>query len=291
MPAYKSEGFIQRSVDSVVAQTYKNWELLIIADDEQDYSRIVTKHPSIKFLTTGKTGSGPQHARNIALDNASGDLIYTLDSDDEFMPEKLEIMNPKVLEYGFATSAFHRTTYSGSSEEYIDTPTIEFESKPVRVDEFFSVNFSTNSIIGLDRRKISSRYPEYIGYLEDLIFSVSCYDYVERCYHFTDKLHKWVHRSESLSNCKAAPKNFIAAKKLVLEKIDNGTINLKNPESLHSLRAFIQMSLECEKVFDKQIENNVEYIDFVDIFIEQISRLYPDKIYEYKGRKYINGNN
>lgn len=293
MPAYKSESFIARSVQTVIDQTYKNWELIIVADDKQDYRKILSengiRHPSIKFFSTGKTGSGPQFARNIALDNSSGDVVYTLDSDDEFLPNKLEVMTPKILEYGFASSGFQRITYENGGESFIDNPIAKCTSGAINAEEFLSINFSTNSIIGFDRRKIPARYPEYIGYLEDLIFSISCFDYVEKCYHFTDKLHKWVKRSDSLSNCKAAPKNFIAAKKLVLEKINNGSINLKNPSSLASLGKFMEISLESEKDFDRKMETSVEYIDFVDIFIEQISRLYPDKIYEYKGRTYING--
>ena len=295
MPAFKSESFIARSVKTVLEQTYKNWELVIIADDQQNYEKILSdqgiKHPSIRHFSTDKTGSGPQFARNIGIDNATGDLIFTLDDDDEFTPNKLELMAPKALEYGLCSSDFDRIEYINGTKLDIENYNVLVESGPVDTRGFLSINFSANSIIGFDRRKAPVKYPEYIGYIEDLMLSVSCFDYIEKSYHLKDKLHRWVKRRESLSNCDAAPKNFISAKEQILQKIDNNSINIRNKESVQELRKFIEMSLKCEKIFDQELMKGIKDIDFIDVFITEISRLYPEKIYEYKGKKFIRGEN
>ena len=94
MPSYDSEKFIIESVESVLAQTYSNWELIIVDDcSPDDSNRIITKYVDndsrIKLIKLQKN-SGPAVARNTAIEAASGRYIAFLDSDDVWLPNKLE---------------------------------------------------------------------------------------------------------------------------------------------------------------------------------------------------------
>jgi glycosyltransferase involved in cell wall biosynthesis len=90
MPANKAEAFIHRSVQSVLKQSYKNWELIVISEDEIDYSSVFVKkgimNNRIKFISTIKTGISS--ARNIGIQHAKGNIITVLDADDVFHPQK-----------------------------------------------------------------------------------------------------------------------------------------------------------------------------------------------------------
>ena len=95
MPAYNSADFIAEAIQSVLNQTYFNWELLIIDDASIDSTvQIIKKYVSTDSriqLFQNKTNSGTGISRNIGIKAAQGSFISFLDSDDLWLPEKLEI--------------------------------------------------------------------------------------------------------------------------------------------------------------------------------------------------------
>ena len=86
-PMYNSGKFIKDTIDSVLSQTYKEWEMIIVDDCSTDISPEIVK--SYVDIRTDKNG-GVSNARNIALKNANGQYIAFLDSDDIWDKEKLE---------------------------------------------------------------------------------------------------------------------------------------------------------------------------------------------------------
>ena len=93
-PSYKSERFIFKTIYSVLSQTYKNWEMIIIDDVSPDKSNKIIKEyikqdSRIKLIKLEKN-SGPAVARNRAIKEAKGRYIAFLDADDLWMTEKLE---------------------------------------------------------------------------------------------------------------------------------------------------------------------------------------------------------
>lgn len=92
MPSYNTAKFIEETIDSVLAQTYTNWELIIVDDcSTDDTDAVVAKYQDsrIQYLKNGKN-SGAAVSRNRALREAKGRWIAFLDSDDLWAPDKLE---------------------------------------------------------------------------------------------------------------------------------------------------------------------------------------------------------
>lgn len=93
MPSFGTAPFIAESIESVQAQSYKNWELIIVddcsPDNTDDVVRPYLSDERIKYLKNEKN-SGAAVSRNRALREAKGKWIAFLDSDDLWMPEKLE---------------------------------------------------------------------------------------------------------------------------------------------------------------------------------------------------------
>lgn len=94
MPSYNCEKFIAESIESVQAQTYTNWELLIVDDRSTDSSMQIaqeyaSKDKRIKVFQNFEN-SGAAISRNYALRESKGKWIAFLDSDDLWLPEKLE---------------------------------------------------------------------------------------------------------------------------------------------------------------------------------------------------------
>jgi len=93
-PLYNTSDFISQTIESVLNQTYQNWEMLIIDDVSTDNScEVVEKYsaaePRIKLIRS-KINQGPAETRNTGIEAAQGRYIAFLDSDDLWLPEKLE---------------------------------------------------------------------------------------------------------------------------------------------------------------------------------------------------------
>ena len=93
MPSYNSSKFIKYSINSVINQTYKNWELIIVDDNSADdtwkiISEYSKENKSIKTYKLRKN-KGASYARNYAIKKSVGQYIAFLDSDDIWLPNKL----------------------------------------------------------------------------------------------------------------------------------------------------------------------------------------------------------
>lgn len=99
IPCHNSQEFLVQAIDSVRAQTYVNWELLIIDDCSTDDSatiiqQYVQQDSRIHYLKTDKPSGSPTLPRNIGIQHARGRYIAFLDSDDAWLPNKLEEQLP-----------------------------------------------------------------------------------------------------------------------------------------------------------------------------------------------------
>ncbi len=94
IPCYNAQEFIHRAVESVLRQTYKDWELLLVDNNSTDNTlsllrKYEQEHPGkVKVLQEFKKGAPA--ARNLGLQLAEGSWIQFLDADDELFPDKLE---------------------------------------------------------------------------------------------------------------------------------------------------------------------------------------------------------
>lgn len=108
-PLYNSEKYVAETIDSVLAQTYQNWEMIVIDDCSTDkgpeivdeYCRIDSR---IKLLKNS-SNSGGAITRNNGIEFASGRFIAFLDSDDLWKPNKLEVqisfMINNIIEFSY----------------------------------------------------------------------------------------------------------------------------------------------------------------------------------------------
>lgn len=106
MPSYNTAPYIKMAIQSVLDQTYEKWELIIVDDcstDNTDEVLSEVRDERIRYFKN-KTNSGAAVSRNRALREATGQWIAFLDSDDMWMPEKLEKQISFMKENGYAFS-------------------------------------------------------------------------------------------------------------------------------------------------------------------------------------------
>ena len=148
MPVYNGEKFIDDAINSVCAQTYDNWELIIVNDGSKDNTADVLKKYEInsQIKIIHKENGGVSVARNTAISASKGEYIVFLDADDVWHTNHLEVMNELITEYPDAGlyATFTRTELvNGGIIEECDF----FKDKPdvVYLEDFFEAYYNDKS--------------------------------------------------------------------------------------------------------------------------------------------------
>lgn len=99
MPCHNGEKHLRQAIDSVLAQTYQDWELLIVDDASTDGSAAIAqvycaKDSRVRLLHTKCSTGKPATPRNVGIEAAAGRFIAFLDCDDQWAPAKLEHQLP-----------------------------------------------------------------------------------------------------------------------------------------------------------------------------------------------------
>ena len=106
IPTFNRKHTLQRAIDSVLAQTFKPFEIIIVDDGSKDGTKewLLQNYPSVQYIH--QPNNGVSSARNKGIQISQGSWIALLDSDDEWMPEKLEYQS-RFLEMNRDSSFCH----------------------------------------------------------------------------------------------------------------------------------------------------------------------------------------
>lgn len=124
IPVYNVEKYLKTCIESVIAQTYRDIEIILVDDCGSDGSAAIMEEywsvdPRIQIIKREKNG-GLSAARNSGIDVAKGEYIYLLDADDAIHPKTLEIMLSVMSENEdlSVTVASHQCFYDDSKPDY-----------------------------------------------------------------------------------------------------------------------------------------------------------------------------
>lgn len=130
MPLYNCEQFVAETLESVFAQTYKNWELIVVDDCSTDKSAALVD--SFLSRVDGNrarlyrlgSNSGAAKARQTALSHLQGDYVAYLDSDDVWLPEKLErqLCFMKTEQAAMCFTGYETIEEDGSHRNFVRVP-------------------------------------------------------------------------------------------------------------------------------------------------------------------------
>ncbi len=102
VPVYNVEHYLDKCLDSLINQTYKNLEIIVINDGSTDNSGIICQEYAQKdnrIVYIEKENGGQSEARNMGLDRMTGSYVTFVDSDDWVEPNYVEVLYKKLLEY------------------------------------------------------------------------------------------------------------------------------------------------------------------------------------------------
>jgi glycosyltransferase involved in cell wall biosynthesis len=120
IPTYNREKIITRAIDSVFAQTYQDFEIIVLDDGSQDNTKAVVEGYGTKVHYFYQNNKGIAGARNAGMHQAAGEYIAFLDSDDYWLPGKLErqmALFSEHPEYGMAACQCGSVQIDGTYRE------------------------------------------------------------------------------------------------------------------------------------------------------------------------------
>lgn len=180
IPTYNSEKFIEETIQSVLNQTFQDFELIIVDDGSKDDTRhIINKYkesdPRIKVITTPNSG-GPATPTNIGINMARGSYVAFLDHDDSWEKHKLEKLHTIFSQHddiGFVLSNVR--VYDEKTKTY-SLSKAPIHNNSLSSSQILAGNyFNTFSMMSVKRTTL-----ERIGSVDTNLFVFSDYDLIAR---------------------------------------------------------------------------------------------------------------
>lgn len=206
MPIYNAEKYLEKSLDSIVNQSYKNIELILVNDGSTDDSKYICrkyqeKDSRIKLIDI--KNSGPGFARNIGIENARGDYISFVDADDWLELDAIEtLLNISILHNYDLVSSNHFRVDDDIRVSKNNYKTGELSE----TYDSFKVSSSFGYVWGklyrkrfIDDCKISFNEDRDV-FLEDTLFNLKVIAYNPKYYVLNKALYYYNIREDSLSN-------------------------------------------------------------------------------------------
>lgn len=223
MAAYNAEKTIEQAINSVLSQTYTNFELLVVNDCSKDRTvelvkDIVAKDSRVRLISNVKN-SGVSYTRKHGLEEAKGDWIAILDSDDAWEPEKLE----KQIELQRRTNAdllFTGSAFMDSEGHPIDW--YLHAPKEVTYRQLLKQNVLSNSSALVRKELYAKHYAIGDGMHEDFAIWLSILKKGTKAYGVDEPLliYRIAKSSKSGNKAKAAKMNWNTYRYIGLNPIE-----------------------------------------------------------------------
>ena len=294
LPVFNSEEFIGKAIESVLAQTFEDFELIIVNDGSTDSSKdIIDSFSDDRIRIINQSNQGPGAARNNALKIAQGSYVMYLDSDDWFCPDALEVAYGEINEYDADFTFFKMINYDG--ERYYENDWFELKTLQVFENKVFNPSETPGSIFDLSvgvcqkiynrffLERIDARFPEGI-FFEDMPFFYYVFLKAERI--SIVNRHLYVRRKHTSSITNVVDEKFFdtvpAGQELMRIFIENGWYDAYKYDLLaYKINgprfALRDMPLKYKSHMFDLIKNDYEAIKSTKYYVDFLDQLGPVK--------------
>lgn len=256
MPVYNAHLYVAKAIESVLQQTYRDFELILIDDGATDGSAEICDHYAAqdsRIVLIHEENGGICKARNVGLKRARGKYIAFCDHDDLYMPQYLEkAMDAAIKEKAELVKFAYRSEYSidGKITNVFEDPVPNIKLSVTDVlkkpYELFDL---TKRVLwnGLYKREIIANYrilfdESILAGMEDFLFNINFLSHINEIVYIPDKLFTHYCRSGQSTSSKYSEnrlKNIIRVKGKEIEFItsetsEGGGYNRKSSSGKHT---------------------------------------------------------
>lgn len=277
IPIYNTENYLRRCLNSLIKQTYKNIEILLINDGSTDNSELVCKEymcidNRIKYFF--QENLGVSSARNLGIENSIGDYIIFIDSDDYVKDNYVMILVNKIKEYDLVCCSYSNCK--------------KINKKVIEKDEFLQSLFTTPkykyNYQGFIWNKIfkksiindyNIKFATDIKYNEDRLFVLEYICKMKRdVYYYNDIVYIYEYRNNSAMN-----KEFDKSMETEFKAFDKMLQLIQSNINYSKIRKWIELEIYFNSIGRYCIYRNNLFLKRIDF-----KKIYSNKEYNFKCR-------
>ena len=224
VPVYNAEAYLEPCLSSVLNQTFRDFEVLLVNDGSTDSSLEICRRyaqADSRFQVLDKPNGGVSRARNYALDRARGAYLQFMDSDDWLAPNAMEVLVHAAASTGcdMVISHFYRVAGDRVSPQgHIKKAQVltrqDFAEYMMKAPANFYYGVLWNKLY---RRSIVEahhlRCPENVDWCEDFLFNCEYIQYARLIAAVPEPIYYYRNREDSLVNTQLSLQNIIESKK------------------------------------------------------------------------------
>ena len=207
VPVYNVEDYLDQCLESIVAQTYRHLEILIVDDGSTDGSGDmcdIWAERDARIRVIHQPNGGLSAARNTALDRMTGEMVIMVDSDDLLHTEAISVLLNTMQEHNADVVIPEFVSFYGNDVKWCDTATTgsnpqHYDSQGALMAIYYQHGVSNSSCGRLFKAAMfnSLRYP--VGqYYEDLAIIYPLYQHCEQVVKIDDRLYGYRQRTDSI---------------------------------------------------------------------------------------------
>ena len=318
VPVHNVESYIKKCLDSILNQTFKEFELIVVNDGSTDKSLGILKNYEAKYdniIIINKQNEGQGVARNKALEICKGEYIAFVDSDDYIEPNMLQSMYNKSLEKNLDIVVCNYKFVNANGDRIRDDKIVLNEDEIIDNRECVKRFLVTNTIEGFSWNKIfkkklfeknNIRYPKGMKY-EDIPTVLSLLINAKRIGFINNEFYNYLLREDSTTSTKTIQniRDCVKANCMVGDILKyNGINNFKKEYEFFYAQRIVNTIYGAIKK-DKKKEKTIEFARDMVSYINKVNKykilLFNDyfkkieavkviiKIHLYK--RYVNSNN
>jgi glycosyltransferase involved in cell wall biosynthesis len=279
IPFYSGVNWLKEAIDSVLDQTYKNIEILVINDGSpESLDEVKNKYNSVVKIINKENG-GPASARNLGIEKSTGKYIAFLDSDDIWLPEKLTRQISEMEKKGYVWShhSYEMFWDNNNKTKVIDTSVY---SGDIYTDCFISLKIQTSCVVVLRKMIIDSNifFPINKRYGQDASF----YKQIARKYPigYIEGIHSRFRIRGSNAGFRAKVQIDERASTWLEIREDNDILE-RIPFPIIGAYKLSNISSKLLKVINRKIIKNDKHIEL----LSKLMYLFPYCIYRYYAKK------
>lgn len=232
IPTYNRADLISETLDSIIAQTYTNWECIVVDDGSTDNTEeILLFYMQKDYRITyhqrpSKYKPGGNGARNYGFDISKGEYINWFDSDDIMHPEKISLQMEKLLNSDYKFTICNTYVFENNIKDNLVVRSEKIHSSNNFMDYLTQKNaFLTNAIIWKKSFLKKNRYNEDLKAAQEWEFNSLIlakepnYSFIEKCLVYNRKHSSSI--SYSIEKKQERIINYVKARKFVYKYIEN----------------------------------------------------------------------
>ena len=290
VPVYNVEKYLKKCVDSIVNQTYKNLEIILVDDGATDNSgkicdELVELDNRIKVYH--KKNGGLSDARNYGVERATGDYIGFVDSDDYINAEMYEKLYEAIKKENVDVAECNlKIVYPEKKELFTDEKYYQICNKQEYLEEYLKIEkIFGSACVRLTRADIAKKLKFPVGKLyEDTYYAYDLIGIVDKYVIMDNPYYNYLMRENSITNAKFNPRIFDLIE--IVEKFHTNVY--KNYPSLKEAadcrKMYAYFSVLNSILLEEDFKNNSFYKQIIDYFKEEYTKLLRNK-YITRNRK------